>query len=403
MKIVMVNKFHYRKGGSETYYFTIADALRKKGHEVVFFAMESSKNIVREDDKCYFIPEVSFDGGIKEKLKAIKSIFYSKTSYLAMIELIEKEKPDVAILNLVHKQISCSIIDALKKYNVKIVWIMHDLITICPSYTMINGRGDICNKCLTQGFNSCIKNKCIRNSKLMSYLAAKEAKYIKRKGWYNDVDLFVCPSLFYKDLLEKSNFTKSKIIHIFNPLSEHFFDNFHICFGDYALYFGRLSHEKGIDTLISSAKINSSINYVIAGTGPKKDELMSEASNAKNVKFIGFVEGDELIRTIRNARVIVIPSEWYENNPYSALESLALGKPIIVSDLGGLPELIDCDRNGYCFKSGDSKDLSSKIKEVFDLPKESYTRLCLSCNGFAKKHFDSNVYVEELIKEINKL
>ena len=168
MKILLVNKFHYLKGGSEKYYFTIADTLKAMGHDVVYFAMHDEKNIPCKQDK-YFVSSVGVNSNFKGKIKMALNMNYSKESYKKMNDLLDNEKPDVAILNLVHKQITLSIIPALKKHNVKIIWTMHDLITVCPSYTMIDGNGNICEKCLHGDFKQCYKNNCAHGSKLMSY------------------------------------------------------------------------------------------------------------------------------------------------------------------------------------------------------------------------------------------
>lgn len=129
MKILLVNKFHYIKGGSERYYFTLAEALKNAGHKVIFFAMKDDKNLPCAQEE-FFVSNVAVKGGIKSKAKMIMNMNYSKEAYKNMSALLDKEKPDLAILNLVHKQITCSIIDALKEHNVKIFWTMHDLITV---------------------------------------------------------------------------------------------------------------------------------------------------------------------------------------------------------------------------------------------------------------------------------
>ena len=147
-------------------------------------------------------------------------IAYSKEAYKKMKALLADEKPDLVILNLVHKQITLSIIDAIKKYNPKlpVFWTMHDLIAVCPSYTMLDGNGNICEKCLNGDFSNCVKNSCIKGSKLMSMLSEYEANYIRKKGWYDKVDLYICPSEFYKNKLQQAKFTTSKIICLRNPL-----------------------------------------------------------------------------------------------------------------------------------------------------------------------------------------
>ena len=400
MKILLVNKFHYMKGGSERYYFTLADAFKSLGHEVIFFAMKDEKNIACEQDK-YFVSNASVKGGIKSKMNMVLHIAYSKEAYKNMKSLCEKEKPDIVILNLVHKQITCSIIDAIKDVNpnIKIIWTMHDLITICPSYTMLDGQGNICEKCIHGDFKNCFKNKCIHGSTLMSYLSYYEAKQIKKHKWYNKVDLFVCPSNFYKKKLEESGYIKSKIVWMRNPLSLDTKYELNDHDDGYILYFGRLSKEKGVRTLIDSIK---DINYrlIILGTGPIEDELHEyvKNNNISNVEFKGFQQGEALTNYIRNTRCVVLPSEWYENGPYSAMEAMALGKPLIVSNLGGLPELVDDTKNGYIYKT--KEELKDKIQLMINLSKEEYSSMCKESLNKAKEYFDAKKYVLELLNKI---
>lgn len=396
MKILLVNKFHYMKGGSERYYFTLAEGFKKLGHEVIFFAMQDEKNIPCEQSG-YFVSNASVGGGIKSKLNMVLHIACSKQAYNNMKALLNDEKPDLVILNLVHKQITLSIIDAIKEYdkNLPVFWTMHDLITVCPAYTMLDGSGNICEKCLHGDFSNCIKNRCIKGSRLMSMLSEYEAKYIAKKGWYNDVDLFICPSEFYKNKLQQGKFTKSDIVCMRNPLPPE--TVFEVTSGDggYALYFGRLSPEKGVKTLICAAQ-SANIPLLVLGTGPIEGELKEFAKDMKNVIFGGFRQGKELTDSIAKAKCVVLPSEWYENGPYSAMEAMALGKPLIVSDNGGLPELVEDGVNGYIFS--DERQLAAAIKNMFALPDSDYEAMCASSLDKAKTLFDWKSYIEKLIE-----
>lgn len=400
MKVLLVNKFHYIKGGSERYYFTVAETLKKIGHEVIFFSMSDKKNISCSQSS-YFVKNASTNGGIKSKLNMIMHISYKKEAYKKMRALCETEKPDLVILNLVHKQLTCSIIDAIKDYNIDlpIFWTMHDLICVCPSYTMLDGKGNICEKCLHGDFSNCKKNNCAHGSKLMSILSTHEANVIKKKGWYNMVDLFICPSNFYKNKLIEANFTKSKIEWIRNPLpldTKYELNNHD---DKYILFFGRLSKEKGIKTLIHAMK-DKNYNLKVLGTGPLANELNEyvKANNIDNVELCGFKSGEELTNYVRNSRCVVLPSEWYENGPYSAMEAMALGKPLIVSNLGGLPELVDDCVNGYIFK--DKKELSDSIDNMIALNDEEYTKMCEASLKRAKESFNPEEYANKLLSYI---
>lgn len=401
MKVLLVNKFHYMKGGSERYYFTLAEALKNRGHEVIFFAMQDEKNIPCAQEK-YFVSNSSVGGGIKSKLNMVLHIAYSKEAYQKMKALLESEKPDLVIFNLVHKQITLSIVDAIKEYDkhLPIFWTMHDLIAVCPSYTMLDGSGNICEKCLGGDFTNCVKNRCIRGSKLMSMLSEYEAKYIRKRKWYDDIDLYICPSEFYSAKLIKSRFTKSKIICLRNPLPEDTEYSLNSADGGYALYFGRLSREKGVKTLIDACVRTNTKLYVL-GTGPIESELKEYAKTHGNIQFKGFQQGKALTDYIKNARCVVLPSEWYENGPYSAMEAMALGKPLIVSNNGGLPELVQNGVNGYIYS--DNRQLDESLQRIFALENKAYTKMCSQSLKMAKALFNAGDYVEKLMAEYKRI
>lgn len=396
MKVLLVNKFHYRRGGSETYYFTLADALKHAGHEVVFFAMEDPEKNISCSQEQYFVSNASVNGGIRSKLNMLLHLTYSKEAYNKMQQLLKSEKPDLVILNLVHKQITLSIIDAIKEFDPKlpIFWTMHDLIAVCPSYTMRDGSGNICEKCLGGNFSHCIKNKCMKGSTLMSVLSAYEAEYIRRRKWYDDVSLFICPSDFYRNKLTEGKFTGSPVITIRNPLPLD--TNFEASGADegYILYFGRLSPEKGVKTLIEAAKL-CGCRLVILGTGPQEEELKALTAGSSNIEFKGFQTGETLKNYVRNSRCVVLPSEWYENGPYSAMEAMAMGKPLIVSAKGGLPELVEDGTNGYIYGTA-TQELADTIRKLLSLSDEDYRTMSRNALEKAKTMFDAVAYVKRI-------
>ncbi len=398
MKVLLVNKFHYRKGGSETYYFTVAEALRARGHEVIFFSMrDDEKNIPCEQEK-YFVSNAATQGSIKSKLNMVIHIAYSREAYVNMKALLQDEKPDLVILNLVHKQITLSIIDAIKEFHPKlpIFWTMHDLITVCPSYSMLNGNGEICQKCLQGSFAPCVTNRCIKGNRLMSILAKYEADYIRKKKWYDKVDLYICPSKFYQEKLESARFTNSKIVTLRNPLPLGTVYESNKGDDGYILYFGRLSMEKGVRVLIDSAK-EVGCRLIILGTGPMEDELRAYAGTDSNIEFKGFLTGDALTDYIRGSLCVVLPSQWYENGPYSAMEAMALGKPLIVSDKGGLPELVEDGINGYVYADKEGlPGLSDCLRKIFRLTHDEYHSMVRCSLVKAREMFNPERYIEEI-------
>lgn len=395
MKVLLINKFHYKKGGAETYYFELAKLLQKAGHKVIFFSMQSKKNEKCAYDK-YFVSNKEYveKTSFVDKIKAAKTIVYSKEAYFKISELIKKEKPDLAILNNIHRQLTTSIIDALYENNVKIYWVVHDLILLCPNYTMLDSHFQICEKCCNGNYFKCVEKKCIKNSYLKSFLAYREAKFNRKRNLINKISMFITPSIFYKDKLLEYGFNSSKVRYIPNPISVP--DTINIFKGDYCLYFGRLSREKGIDDLIRACGATGT-KLLILGTGPFEDELkdLVKEANYDNIVFGGFCSGDKLTTAIQKSFFVVLPSKWYENCPYSAIEAMILGKPLIVSNNGGLPELVNNGYNGFIFNDIDELvNILSSIKK--DL---NYNDLCQNSYKKADELFNENKYLDRLFSK----
>lgn len=367
MKVLLVNKYHYVRGGSETYYFGLAELLRKAGHEVIFFAMEDAQNIPCEQSG-YFVSNVEFNGELtaKQKIKAALRMIYSFEAKRKISLLIEKEKPDIIHINLFHRVLTASIVDAAKRYSLPVVVTIHDLNCICPNHTMLD-HGSICEACLHGNYLHCVKRVCFKDSRAKCLMAAVESAFNKYSGLYNKIDYFITPSEFYRKKILESGLTRSKVVTLRNFLEPR--DSF----GDgetnlgYYLYFGRLSEEKGILTLLKAVERVPGVRLEIAGTGPQEQALKEYVAGTNlqsRVNFRGFLSGKDLTDIIQGAKCVVLPSEWYENGPYAIMEAMAAGKPAIVSDLGGLPEIVRDNETGYIFQAFDAESLAACIGKM---------------------------------------
>ncbi len=364
MKILFVNKFHYLKGGSEKYYFELAKLMKEKGHEVAFFSMKNEKNI-KTECKEYFVDEIDLNTG--SKLKAL-DVISSKTNYKKMIEALEDFKPDIVHINNFQRQLSASIIKAIKNKNLPIIFTSHDVQAICPAITMMDNNKNICEKCMGGKYLNCIKKKCNKGSLLKSIIGAIEGYYYRiNKIYKKQIDYIIAPSEFYKKKLIEDGLPENKIeaIHNFLELEEY---DIEVIDQGYALYFGRLSKEKGILNLIDAfSKLDNGILY-IAGDGPEKENIENfiKENNLENrIKLLGFLNSSEMKDTIRKCKFVVVPSIWYENCPYSVMETLAIGKPVVGANIAGIPELVKNNRNGFIYKYDDVLELSEKMKILF--------------------------------------
>ena len=375
MKILMVNKFFYIKGGSETYYFELKRKLEEEGHQVVDFSMKDEKNF-ESPYSDFFVDNVDYTGNssLSSKLKIASNIIYSKEAKKKFESLVLKEKPDIVHLHIFQHQISPSILDVCKKYNIPTVYTAHDLKMICLNYKMMH-HGKICEDCKDGRLYHCAFNKCVKDSFSKSCINTIEGYLHKWRKSYDAIDYIITPSDFYRKKFIEFGVNPERVVHIPNfldrekPSVNKRDDN-----KRYFLYFGRLSEEKGILTLIKAMEGIESDLYIV-GSGPLKEEIQGYIStnNLINIKLLGFKSGQELIDIVGNAKAVVLPSEWYENGPYSAIEALQLSRPIFGAKIGGIPELVN--NNGYLFKMGNIESLVDALESFEYLSKNDYEKL----------------------------
>ena len=398
MKILMVNKFYYIKGGSETYYFELKRLLESKGHTVIDFSMQDEKNFVSPYSN-YFVENVDYNNkeGIFSRIKAAADIIYSFESKRKFERLVNEVKPDCIHLHIFQHQISPSILDVIKKYHIPTIYTAHDLKMLCPNYKMMH-HGKLCEQCRGGKYFYCVLNKCVKDSYLKSCVNVVEGYVHRWRHSYDAINVIITPSLFYKKIFEKFGINCNRVIHIPNFID---FNKHEIEFSEdrenYYLYYGRLSKEKGIMTLIKAVE-NLNVQLKIAGTGPLEEDVRQYVADKKisNIMFLGFKTGKDLSNIVGNAKAIILSSEWYENGPYSAIEALQLGRPIIGADIGGIPELID--NNGYLFKSRNIDSLKDAILKLEKLDNEQYGVFKdNSLNLFEKNYTNEKHY--RLLKE----
>lgn len=455
MRILLVNKYFYRKGGAETYFFALAEGLRALGHEVAFFSMQHPNNESSYWSK-YFVSEKDYVGDISafKKVQEASTLIYSFEARRKFEALLEEFKPDVIHMNNVHRQLTLSILDApyLKKHHVPVVYTAHDYILLCPAYTMVNGRGEVCDACLDKHFIHATKNVCVKGSRVKSALATMEAEFLKLHHSYDKIDLIIAPSEFMKSKLEEGGFA-GKVVALQNFLTDsqmemarkvantHKFEDAVDGKRPYFLFFGRLSKEKGILTLVraflkaaglaashGSADSNGAVRRTaessevandktflpsnwdlhIVGDGPGRSEierLVADAGfeAASRIQLLGYKSGEDLQREVGNARFSVLSSEWRENMPYSGLESLAAQTPIIGACIGGIPELVEEDKTGFTFESGNIADLKDGLLKAAAVDEDIYGTMQRRCIKYVTLRCGQQAYAEQLVDRYAKL
>jgi len=375
MKILQVSEFNYMRGGAYNYFLKLSKKLEEEGNEVAVFSMHHPKNLPSKWSK-YFVSRISFnEGGLRDKLLAPFRIWYSFEAKRKFEKLLKDFKPDIVHVHNLYHQISPSILPVAKKYGIPVVMHLHDYKLICPNYQMLCGN-QICEECAAPNYYRCFFKKCFQNSYLKSLVVTIEM-YLHHnilKIYEKNIDLYIAPSQFMKDICVRHGVPDAKIKVIYNfvddvaPLPR-------TTLGNYVLYLGRLSAEKGLPVAINAiAQSTGSLGLKIAGEGPQEivcRMLIKKLKLEKRVELLGHKLGEELKDLIAQAQAIVIPSVWYENMPFSMLEALALGKIVIASRIGGLPELIKEGVNGFLFAMGDSKALAAIFDKLGTIDSES--------------------------------
>jgi len=372
VKILMVNKFLYPNGGSETYIFKLGKYLNSIGHEIQYFGMADDRNVVGNHAKSY-TSNFDFHTGKLKKITYSFKIIYSSEARKKIRKVLNDFNPDIVHLNNFNFQITPSIIYEIKKDNIPIIFTAHDYQLVCPNHMMYDlNTKNSCEKCLSGNFKNCFKNRCIHGSRAKSLLGMMEANLYKKLKTYRYIDKVICPSEFLETKIKCNSDLNGKtiILHNFIDHATHK----EVEKENYAIYFGRFSEEKGMETLVKACKEMPDIQFVFAGKGPLEDKV----KGVPNIKNLGFQKGQALENYIRKAKFSIYTSEWYENCPFSVMESQMYGTPVIGANIGGIPELIQNHETGELYKSRDKDDLKEKIKYLWNNPSvvEEYSKNC---------------------------
>ena len=325
----------------------------------------------------------------------IKTI-YSKEARVQLRKVLDDFKPDVCHLNNFNYQLTPSIILEIVKWrketvrDCKIVFTAHDYQLVCPNHMLNNPNiHQNCEKCLGGHFVNCMKGKCIHGSTAKSAIGMMEAEFWKWKGTYKYIDTMICCSEFMKSKMDSNPLFATKTVAMHNFIDKVEWKETEK--KDYVLYFGRFSEEKGIGTLIKVCKELPDVQFIFAGTGPLEETV----NGIKNIKNVGFQKGEALEKLIREARFSIYPSEWYENCPFSVMESQMYGTPVLGANIGGIPELIQVGKTGELFESGNGKDLKEKVQKLWGDKTlcEQYSKNCKDIS------FDTiDEYYEKIMK-----
>ncbi len=396
MKVLLANRFLYRKGGSESVMYNTADLLRGAGHEVVLFGCEDSEM------QAYPSPVYTCRTWHSSSCRfwEARKYFNNRDAARRMDEVLSVERPDIVHVHLLFGGLTPSILDVIHRHGIPVVHTVHDYRMVCPAYTFRNAKGEVCEKCSGGRYFNCFLGRCSKGNPALSLMMSLEMQYRNRK-WH--------PASKLDGIIYVSRFAKDKHARIdprFEGLNDMVLYN---CsqlmsrFGDspldkgYYLYYGRLSSEKGIGTLLKAVKDIPGLRIKVVGKGPEEARL-KEAFRDDRIEFLGYKSGDDLYTLVQEARFVCVPSEWYENNPMTIVEAYCLGVPVIGANIGGIPEIVEEGRTGFLFDSGDVSSLSRVLHASMEIDDSRYRQMRENCRAFARLHFDPETYVARLVE-----
>jgi glycosyltransferase involved in cell wall biosynthesis len=364
MRVVNANKFYYQKGGAETAYFETARLLEEHGHEVVPFAMQHPENEPTPWSR-FFPSRVEFraPGGAGSKIARAARVIWSREARDCMRALLAEARPDLVHLHNIAHQLSPSILEPVKDAGLPAVQSLHDYKLTCPTYLHRTPAGEICERCKGGRYVECVVHRCNANSVSMSLVNAAEAYWHAARHSYDTVDLFLCPSAFqYAKCLEFGMPAERLALVPHFVYASDFTPRFEP--GSHALFAGRLSAEKGVNTLLDAVAAVPGLRLVLAGEGPDRAALEERAARlglGDRVRFAGYLRGADYESAWREAAFLVLPSECYEVRPMVIHEAYARGKPVVTTRIGSIPEIVGEGVTGLLVKPGDASALASAL------------------------------------------
>jgi glycosyltransferase involved in cell wall biosynthesis len=392
-RLLSINNYYYVRGGAEAVFLEHNKMFENLGWDVVPFCMKHEKNF-RTPWEEYFVDEIELGSsyGTLEKLsKSLKAI-YSWEAMRKLDAILDKARPEIAHAHNIYHHLSPSILRRLSRREVPTVLTLHDLKIACPSYRMI-ANDSICERCKVSNYWQAARTRCMHGSFALSAWATAEAYFHRIMGSYRRyVDQFIVPSRFYIDKFCEWGWDRDKFVHIPNFVdTDAITPRFEP--GEYFVFFGRLSPEKGVGTFIR-AVAKTGVRARVIGTGPEEANLQALARECgAPVEFLGYKSGEELFELIRSARAVVLPSEWYENAPISVLEAFAAGKPVLGANIGGIPEVLD-HRWGRVFEAFSVEALADCLNEIAGLGSQEVAKMGESAREYVSTIHSRQSYIE---------
>lgn len=396
--LLSINNYHYPRGGADVVFLEHNRLFDAEGWDVVPFAMHHPNNLPTPWSN-YFVEEIEFGHkySLIEKLRKVPKTVYSFEARNRIAQLIEKIYPDVAHSHNIYHHLSPSILSELSSLGIPSILTLHDLKIACPAYKMLAHDG-VCERCKGGALCNVVSNKCVKQSTALSTLVWFESTLHRFLNTYGKcVDMFIVPSRFYLEKFVEWGWPREKFYFVPNFVEANkMLPDYQP--GEYFAFFGRLAEEKGLTTLVRAAAL-AGVKLKIAGGGPLESELRQLTTDLDaQVEFVGYLSGDELHRFVRQARAVVLPSEWYENAPLSIMEAYCLGKCVIGANIGGIPELIKPGETGEIFTAKSVDSLAQSLRQCAALSSNEIESRGRAGRAWMEAEFSPSLYIERVAR-----
>ncbi len=428
--LLLINKFYHDvgpAGGVGRYLCQEEEDLLAAGWDVVPFAMADA-DVRPSKWSGYFVRARDYSQPrlTSTALGDAAALLWNREAARNLDALIRACRPDVAHLHNIYHHLSPAILPVLARHRVPVAMTLHDLRLLCPAIHMLR-RGQVCERCRGGRYYEAVAGRCVKGSLAASALAAVEtANQHWRRLYERTVSVFLCPSRFYRDKFAAWGFPADKLRHLPNfvdtgvwhpdkltdPLPDAQTAPIDRKRRPAYLYFGRISPEKGLDTLLAAQALwenettrgkshDTPLRLLIAGSGPSEAALRARADalGLSSVEFLGALDSAGLRRALARARFTVLPSEWYENGPMAALESLACGLPLVGTDIGGIPEMIRDGQTGIIVPPRDPAGLLAGLQRAAVLPAGAGG----AARAWAEQHARRSDHIERLQEVLTSL
>lgn len=368
--MLIANWTWYPSGGDWTAIENLMKLYGRHGHTIIPFAMKDERNFPTPYER-YFVEHIDYKEMNREKslrngITVLKRAIYSKEARTNLGKLLGENKVDVANVHNLGPQITWSILPLLKERRIPILYTVHDYGMLCPNVTFLS-NGKICEKCKGGNFYQCTWNRCKKNSYAASAVATLKAYIDHWLGVREYIDVFICPSRRQMEKFIEFGYDRDRLVHLYNPYDTGELQagggDAGVPYSNYILFVGRLERIKGIQTLLHAMRDIRKVDLVVIGSGGEEAACRDfvRDNGLSHVHLLGQMRKADIVPYLRNCMFAVCPSECFENLPYSVIEAMALGKPVIGSDIGGIPELVIDGHTGLTFRPGDGNDLGEKI------------------------------------------